>query len=328
MKIAFYLLREFDELPMVEELSHEYGYEYVWTSDVPNEETLKMAEGCDAISITPCVLTDEYLETLNSYGVKYIMTRSIGYDHIPNEKAKSLGMRMSNATYPPECVSNYAIMLMLMATRNMKQILQRADVQDYSLKGKMGKEIGELTVGVMGTGNIGRTLIRHLSTFGCKILAYDIYENEEVKQFAKYVSLDELYAQSDVITLHMPANDENYHIINDDSISKMKDGVIIVNTARGALIDSYALMRGLDSKKIDGAALDVIENEQGLYYFNHVGSPIPNEELNLLRSYPNVIMSPHTAFYTRTTVWNMVKKQFASLKAFTEGSDNPYEIFK
>jgi len=328
MKIAFYSLREFDELEMCEEFSEKYGIDFVWTGEEPNAENLKMAKDCIAISITPCSLTDEYVNELHSYGVKYVMCRSIGYDHLPKDTLKSLGMRMTNATYPPECVANYAIMLILMATRNMNQIMLRSVVQDYSLKGKMGLEIGDLTVGVIGTGNIGRTLIKHLAGFGCRILAYDLYQNEEIKSIADYVSLDELYANSDVITLHMPATQDNHHIINAESIAKMKDGVIIVNTARGPLIDSEALISALENGKVGGAALDVIEQEYDLYYYNRMGEAMTNRELAIYRSFPNVILSPHTAFYTRTTVLNMVEKSFLSVKYFTEGIDNPNEVYK
>lgn len=328
MKIAFYSLRDFDELPMCQEYSEKYGIDFVWTKDAMCEDNLSLAEGCIAVSTTPCEFKESYADVFNSYGVKYVLCRSIGYDHLPKEKLKSLGMRMTNSTYPTECVANYAIMMILMLTRNMNQIMLRQVVQDYSLKGKMGLEIGDLTIGVMGTGNIGRTLIKHLSGFGCKILAYDIYESEEVKQYATYVTADELYEKSDVITLHMPSFESNHHIICDESIAKMKDGVMIVNTARGALIDSYALIRALRSGKVSGAALDVIEQENDLYYLNRTGDAIDNDELAILRSMPNVIVSPHTAFYVRSTVANMVEKSFASVKMFTDGVDNPNEVNK
>lgn len=326
MKIAFFALRDFDELEMCEEYSQKYGIDFVWTKDAISMDNIALAKDCIAISVTPCEMTDEYADILNSYGVKYVCCRSIGYDHLPKEKLKSLGMRMTNSTYPPECVANYAIMLILMATRNMNQIMLRQVVQDYSLKGKMGRDIGDLTIGVMGTGNIGRTLIKHLSSFGCKILAYDLYQNDDIKDIAQYVSIDELYANSDVITLHMPSTADNHHIINEQSISKMKDGVIIVNTARGALIDSDSLIKALESGKVGGAALDVIEQENDLYYYNRMDEPIANRELAIYRSFPNVIVSPHTAFYTRTTVSNMVEKSFLSVKYFTEGVPNPNEV--
>ena len=209
-----------------------------------------------------------------------------------------------------------------MCTRKMNQIMLRANVQDYSLPGKMGRDISDCTVGVIGPGKIGQTVIRNLSGFGCKMLAYDLYPNDAVKKYADYVTLDELYARSDVITLHTNATAENHHLINADAIAKMKDGVLLVNTARGTLIDPDALVAGLECGKIGGAGLDVIEDETGICYYNRMGEAIPNRELNLLRSYPNVILSPHTAFYTDVNVANMVKSPFEALDAYAHG--RPY----
>ena len=154
------------------------------------------------------------------------------------------------------------------------------------------------------------------------MLAYDLYPNDAVKKYADYVTLDELYARSDVITLHTNATAENHHLINADAIAKMKDGVLLVNTARGTLIDPDALVTGLECGKIGGAGLDVIEDETGICYYNCMGKAIPNRELNLLRSYPNVILSPHTAFYTDVNVANMVKSPFEALDAYAHG--RPY----
>ena len=242
------------------------------------------------------------------------------------KRAKELGMRISHSWYPPAGVADYAIMLMLMCNRKVGQILRRADAQDYSLSGKMGRDISGCTVGVIGTGKIGQTVIRHLSGFGCKILAYDLYPNDAVRQYADYVTLDELYAQSDIITLHTNATAENHHLINAGALAKMKDGVLLVNTARGTLIDPDALIAGLESGKIGGAGLDVIEDETGIYYYNRMGQAIQNRELNLLRSYPNVIVSPHTAFYTDVNVASMVQSPFEALDAYAHGQPYAGEV--
>jgi len=326
MKIAFYALRPFDELPMVEKLSKEYGIDYVWTTEYPNENNLKLAEGCQAFSCTPCYMPTEWVDRLYEYGVSYYLTRSIGFDHLPMDYLKEKGCHVSTTTYPPMCVANYAIMLMLMCTRNMSQIMERAKVQDFSLKGKMGKDISDLTIGVVGTGNIGATVVKHLSGFGCKILAYNIFEVEDIKPYCEFVDLDTLFANSDVITLHLACNEDTTHIVNEDSIAKMKDGVMIINTARGPLIDTKALIKGLKSGKVAAAGLDVMENEYGLYYINRIGDVIDNDEMAILRSMPNVILSPHTAFLTETTVFNMVNKTFVAADKYSKGEKNPFEI--
>lgn len=326
MKVAFFALRDFDELAFAERFSKQYGIDFVWTSEYPNKENLKLADGCDGVSFTPCEITEEYVKAFHDYGVRYLLCRSIGYDHIPCEYAKSLGMHVSTSPYPTSCVANYALMLILMSTRKMQQTMIRAAAQDYTLKGKMGRDIGDCTVGVLGTGSIGRLLIKHLSSFGCKILAYDLYQNDEAKKYAEYVDLPTLYAQSDVISIHLPATDSTHHMINAETLAQMKDGVIIVNTARGSLIDSQAMIAALKQGKVGGAALDVLENENGLYYYNRMGDHIDNDELAMLRSFPNVIVSPHTAFYVESTVSNMVEKSFLPLYYESRGEANPFEI--
>ena len=326
MKIFFYALRPFDELQYCEPNSRKYGIEYAWTSEVPNPGNLKLAAGCDAVSTNPCEIRPEYLEAFAQMGVKYLPCRSIGYDHIPLDAAKRLGLRVSFSHYPPEGVANYTIMLMLMATRKMNQIMLRAAAQDYSLPGKMGRDLSDCTVGVIGTGKIGRTVIRHLAGFGCKILAYDLYPADEVRALAEYVPLEELYARSDVITLHLNATPENRHLIDAGAIAQMKDGALLINTARGTLIDPDALIEGLESGKLGGAGLDVVEDENGLCYYNRCGEALANRELNLLRSFPNVIVSPHTAFYTDVNVASMVQSAFEATAAFAAGEDYPCEV--
>ena len=326
MKIFFYALRPFDELPYCEPNRQKYGIDYAWTAETPNPGNLRLAEGCDAVSTNPCEVRPEYLEAFARMGVKYLPCRSIGYDHLPLDAAKRLGLRVSHSHYPPEGVANYAIMLMLMATRKMNQIMLRAAVQDYSLPGKMGRDLSGSTVGVIGTGKIGSTVIRHLSAFGCKLLAYDLHPNDAVRAWADYVPLAELYARSDVITLHLNATPENHHLIDAAAIAQMKDGVLLVNTARGTLIDPQALVEGLESGKIGGAGLDVVEDETGLCYYDRRGEALANRELNLLRSFPNVIVSPHTAFYTDVNVASMVESAFEATAAFAAGRPCPCEV--
>ena len=259
-------------------------------------------------------------------GVKCIATRTIGYDHIDVDYAKSLGMGVIHISYSPNSVADYAIMMMLMGLRRMPHIMERANIQDYTLKGKIGRELPDCTVGIIGTGRIGRTVIRHLSGFGCKMLAYDLYENEEVKQYAEYTDLDTLLKNSDVITLHAPATDDNYHMIDASAIEKMKQDVVLINCARGALIDTDALIDGIESGKVGFAGLDVVEHESGLYYFNRMGEPLHNPKLAILRSYSNVLVSPHTAFYTEEAVANMAENSIIGAMKYMNGEDTPYLV--
>lgn len=326
MKICFYALRPFDELQMAEKLSEKTGIEFVYTSEYPNDDNLILAKGCEILSCTPCDINKDRVDRFYELGIRKIATRSIGYDHIDLEECRKLGIEVSNVSYGPEGVANYAIACILMSERRIPQIMKRAMVQDYTLKGKLGRDISSETVGVIGTGRIGTTVIKHLSGFGCKILAYDMYQNEEVKKYATYVSLDELFKNSDVITLHANATEDNHHMINTSSLLKMKDGVLIVNTARGKLIDHEALIQSIKNGKVGGAVLDVLEKEDGLYYMNRVGDVIDNDQMAILNSFPNVTLLPHTAFYTEDDVYHMVLSNFESAIAYRDKKEDHHKI--
>jgi len=323
MKIFVYNLREYDEKPFFDRFCAERDVEYAWTAETPTLENAELARGCAAVNIITSPTDAALLKKWRGLGVKYVATRTIGFEHIDIPAARDLGMRVASITYSPDSVANYAVMLMLMACRNISHIIRRAGLQDYSLKGKIGRELSRCTVGVVGTGRIGATVIRHLSRFGCRLLAYDAYPSEAVKADAEYVPLDTLLEQSDIITLHAPLNDGTYHMIDGSAIAKMKKGVILVNTARGALIDTAALVDGLDGGHVGFAALDVIENETGLYYLNRMNEVIGNHDLAILSAYPNVILTPHTAFYTDEAVSNMVENSIQALVSFERGGDCP-----
>ncbi|MFI3170433.1 MAG: D-isomer specific 2-hydroxyacid dehydrogenase family protein [Faecalibacterium sp.] len=326
MKVFLYSMRPFDELVYCEQMRDKYGIDFDYCTEYPSPENIHLAAGCDAVSTNPCDMSAPMVEAFHQLGVKYLPCRSIGYDHIDLATAKRLGMRVSHASYPPCGVANYAIMLMLMSYRSIVPILKRSEVQDFSLKGKIGRDISYATVGVIGTGNIGKTVIKSLSGFGCKILAYDTYQNEETKQYAQYVPMEQLLAESDIITLHTNATDENYHLIDAAAIAKMKDGVVIINTARGKLLDSEALIAGLKSGKVGGAGLDVLEDENGLFYYNRNGDVIDNDALALLTTFPNVILCPHTAFYTEDAVESMVASCFESVHCFANDIETWREV--
>lgn len=325
MKILAYSHRK-DETEFFKEFSKKYNVEVVLTEKEPSMESAELAKGFDCISIITTIINAELVEKFNELGVKFISTRTIGYDHIDLQQAKNLGVHVGNATYSPNSVADYTIMMMLMATRKMKLIMERSNTQDYSLIGVQGKELPNLTVGVIGTGKIGRTVIKHLSGFGCEILAHDIYEQEEVKKYGIYVDLQYLFKNSDIITLHMPATDDNYHMINKESLSKMKDGVFIINTARGSLINTDDFIEAIENEKVGGAALDVIEHEAGLYYNDLKGQILSNKDLAILKSFHNVIVTPHTAFYTNQAVSDMVENSIKSCILFEENKDNPWQV--
>jgi D-lactate dehydrogenase len=318
MKLYVYSMRDFDELPEFERFCSKYNVEWAYTNETPSMENLHYAKGYDVVDIITTVIDKNMIDKWQELGVKCIATRTIGYDHIDSEYAKSVGMGVVNISYSPASVADYTVMMILMGCRKIRHIMERASVQDFTLKGKIGIELHNATVGIIGTGRIGKTVINELSGFGCNIIAYDIYQNDEVKSKAKYVSLEELYEKSDIITLHAPATEDNYHMINKSAIEQMKTGVIIINCARGSLIDTQALIDGIESGKVGFAGLDVVEQESGLYYFNRMGEPLGNPQLAILKSYSNVIVTPHTAFYTDEAVANMVENSIICAREFVE----------
>ena len=326
MKLFVYSYREFDEAEFFQKFAEEYHVELGICHDAPTMENAYLAEGYPYVSIITTKIDENLMNRFHALGVKMISTRTIGYDHIDLEAARKCGISVGNVTYSPECVADYTVMLMLMSIRKMKRIMQREEINDFSLPGIQGKEMPNFTVGVLGTGRIGRAVIRDISGFGCKIYAYDQYENDEVKKYAQYVSLDEIYEKCDMITLHMPLTEENMHLINAEAIQKMQEGVVLINTARGGLIDTKALIDGLESGKIGAAGLDVIEDEFGMYYFDRKSDILSKRDLYILRGFPNVIVTPHMAFYTDQAVSDMVKHSIESCMLHEAGKEDPCRV--
>lgn len=326
MQVTVYNCRPFDEKELFLEYAKELGIDLVLCNDAPDLNNVSLCKGSRCVDVITSKIDAPLIKAFHEQGVEYITTRTIGYDHIDLEAAGKYGIKVGNAPYGPNGVADYTVMLILMSIRKMGAILGRTNLQDYTLQGLNGRELRDLTVGVIGTGRIGSTVIRNLSGFGCRILAYDLYEKDEVKQLATYEPLEKIWKESDVITLHTPLTEENHHLINADTIAQMKDGVVIVNTARGALIDSDAFIDAIENGKIGAAGLDVVENEFGLYYYDHKADILKNRELAMLRSFPNVTVSHHMAFYTKNYVETVVKDSLMSCKLYMEGAKNPWEV--
>lgn len=326
MKIFVYSYREFDEAEYFEKFSGEYHVELGICTEAPSLDNACLAKGYEYVSILTTKIDRPLLEKFQELGVKMISTRTIGYDHVDIEAARQLGIRVSNVSYSPECVADYTMLLILMSVRKMKRIMQREEMNDFSLPGIQGRELPNFTVGVLGTGRIGQAVIRDLSGFGCKIYAYDKYENEAVKQYAQYTKLQTIYEKCDLITLHMPLSEENFHLLDASAMEQMKDGVVLINTARGSLIDTKALIEALESRKVGAAGLDVIEDEFGMYYYDRKSDVLSKRDLYILRGFPNVIVTPHMAFYTDQAVSDMVKHSIESCIFQEQGKEDPWKV--
>lgn len=319
MKIVAFGVRP-DEKNAFEKISNELNLEVVIHSESPSIENLDYVKGYEAVSFIGLSEVDsKLLDEWHKLGVKYISTRTIGFNHIDLVHAKKLGIRACNAIYAPNGVSEFTVMMILMCLRQYKASLWLSNVNDFSLDGIQGKELKDLTVGILGTGNIGAQVIKNLTGFGCKILTYDVNVNKDILPYAEYVSLEDIYEKCDLISLHLPLLESTKHIINDESISKMKNNVIIVNCARGGLCDTKALIRGIESGKIGALGLDTMENEESFVHSNHKNDIIVNKDLFYLRQFRNVTITPHIAFYTDSAVFSMVKYSLEGLKNMAEG---------
>jgi D-specific alpha-keto acid dehydrogenase len=296
-----------DEAALFREMAPRLGVVPTITAAAVSEGNIGLARGNRCISIGhKTQVTNTTLLALSEAGVTYISTRSVGYNHIDVNYAESVGISVETVAYSPDSVADYTLMLMLMVVRHAKSVIRRADVHDYRLNDVRGKELRDLTIGVIGTGRIGGAVMDRLRGFGCRTLAYDTRPQIS----ADYVTLGALVEQSDVVTLHTPLTAETHHLLDRARIERLKHGAVIVNTGRGGLLDTEALVSALESGRLGGAALDVLEGEEGIFYADCSDRPIESQLWLRLHKLPNVLISPHTAYYTdhalRDTVENSI----------------------
>ena len=315
MKIVAYETRS-DEQVHFDRIKERLGVQVFNTPEILSAKSIQLTEGAEGVSILGhSIINKQIIDALVTNDVKHISTRTIGMNHIDLEYARQKGIRVTNSSYEPDCVAEYTVMMMLMSLRKYKQAMFRGNVNDYSLAGLQGREIKHCTVGVMGTGSIGKAVIQLLHGFGCKILAYSPTgkTKPEIEQYAQFVDLDTLYKESDIITLHIPLLEGTRHIINKASLKKMKNGVAIINCSRGELIEINALIEAMESSKISSLALDVFEDESGIYHHDRRLDIIANRNMAYLRQFPNVVMTQHMAFYTDSTTESMVRCSLENL---------------
>ena len=326
MKVFAYSCRPFDELALFRRYAREFGMDFDMTVDAPSVENAELAKGSDFVSVLTTRVTPEILDRFAEMGVKMVCTRTIGYDHIDIEYARKVGIIVTHITYDPAGVAEYAVMMMLMALRRFKEMEIRNARNDFTLSGLLGRELRECTVGIIGAGGIGKCVMRDLSGFGCRIVYCNRSPSEEADRYAERGSFDDLLAQSDVISIHLEHNDQTHHIIDSQAISKMKDGVVFVNTARGPLVDTEALISALRSGKIATAAIDVMENEFGFYYNDCTSVSTEGHFMDRLRELPNAIVMHHMGFYYDIAIRDMVLNSFKAFRAVERGEEIPMRL--
>jgi len=307
---------EQDEAVLFRELAPRFGVAPTTTPEAVSEANAGLAAGNRCVSVGHKTrITDSALLALSRVGVEYVSTRSIGYDHVDVRYAESIGIRVENVAYSPDSVADYTLMLMLMLARNAKATLRRADAHDYRLADARGRELRDLTVGVVGTGRIGTAVVDRLRGFGCRVLAHDLRPGTGVD----HVPLDDLVRRSDVVTLHTPLDADTHHLLDRRRIGRLKRGALVVNTGRGPLLDTEALLPALESGRLGGAALDVLEGEEGIFYADRRHGPLEHETLLRLQELPNVLITPHTAYYTDHALSDTVENSIANCLRFESG---------
>lgn len=326
IRIVAFETRE-DELIAFNQLKELHEVEIICTDKVLHKNTFSLLENAQAVStLGHSKLNRELLTELKNRGVNYVSTRTMGYNHIDLEAAAELGIRVANAKYSPNGVADYTVMLILMSLRKYKQAMWRANVNDYSLFGLQGREMRDLTIGIVGTGNIGAQVIRNLSGFGCRLVAFDTRINPAIESLVEYMPLEELYAQADVVSFHVPLLDSTFRMVSKQSLKKMKDGVVLINCSRGELMHIGDVIDAIENRKIGALAMDVFENETGIYHLDRRTDIISNRDMAYIRQFPNVIMTQHIAFYTDAAVAEMVECGVKSLLDFTQTGTSPLEV--
>lgn len=320
IKIVCFGVRD-TEVPYFHKLNEEFGYELKLVTSGLTHDNVEEALGAEAIMVRGnCKADRRNLEILKESGLKYVLTRTVGFDHVDLEAVKDLGLESARVPgYSPNAISELAVSLAMMLLRHTAYTVNRTREKNFVVDGFMfSKEIRNCTVGVLGTGRIGLTTATLFKGLGAKVLGYDVFQSDAAKEVVEFKSLDEVIAESDIISVHMPFfKDSNYHIINDEFISKMKDGAILINTARGELQDLEAVIRGIESGKLGGFGTDVLEGESAVFFKDLTGQALENETFEkLVNLYPKVLITPHMGSYTDEALENMISISYENLREY------------
>ncbi|RHR52589.1 2-hydroxyacid dehydrogenase [Parabacteroides sp. AF17-28] len=317
-KIAFFGAKPYD-IASFDKVNEKYNYDIRYYKGHLNPNNVVLTQGVDAVCIFVNDTADAtVIDAMVDNGVKLLALRCAGFNNVDLKAAKGKLPVVRVPAYSPYAVAEYSLALMLSLNRKIHRAYWRTRDGNFSLNGLMGFDMHGKTIGIIGTGKIAKILIRMLKGFGMRILAYDLYPDlkfAEEEGFS-YVSLDELYRESDIISLHCPLTDQTKYMINKDSIGKMKDGVMIINTGRGQLINTNDLIEGLKEKKIAAAGLDVYEEEGEYFYEDKSDKIIDDDVLARLLSFNNVIVTSHQAFFTREALHNIAETTLQNIDDF------------
>lgn len=325
MKVTVFSTKPYDE-QFLRKHNPASAHELVFIENRLTPTTAVLAEGSPAV----CAFVNDELGAatlgkLAAGGTKFLALRCAGFNNVDLAAAKALGIQVARVpAYSPYAVAEHAVALLLCLNRHVHKAYNRVREGNFSIDGLMGEDLHGKTVGVIGTGTIGAIFARIMGGFGCEVLAYDVVENPEcVKSGVNYVSLDELFSRSQVISLHCPLMPQTHHLIAQDALARMQDGVFIINTSRGALIDAEAVTVAIKSGRVGGLALDVYEEESALFFDDHSDHVIQDDVFMRLTTFPNVLITGHQAFFTHEAMTHISITTFSNLADFEAGRDCP-----
>ncbi len=328
MKIAFFDTKPYDK-PSFEKYGAEHGVSFKFFETKLNEDTAELANGFDGA----CVFVNDtvsaaVIDRLQEMGVRILALRCAGFNNVDMKHAYGRLHVLRVPAYSPYAVAEHTMALLLTSIRRIHKAYIRSRDFNFSLVGMTGFDLHGKTVGVIGTGRIGRVFIDICRGFGMKVLAYDKFPAEELDNgdTVRYVSLDELFANSDIISLHCPLTDETHHIINEAALNRCKKGVILLNTSRGALVDAEALLAGIKNRRVGAACLDVYEEESDLFFEDNSGHILEDDTLARLISMPNVIVTSHQAFLTEEALENIAETTVKNIVSFLQNGQCPNEL--
>jgi len=328
MKVAVFDTHRYDR-EALEEANQGRGHALSFFEPRLTRETAALASGFDVVcSFVNDVLDAEALSALLRGGVRLVALRSAGYNHVDLEAASRLGLPVVRVpAYSPHAVAEHAAALVLSLNRKIHRAYARVREWNFSLEGLVGFDLHDKAVGLVGTGNIGAVAARIFHGFGCRLLAHDLREDPELTALGtRYVTLDELYAEADIVSLHVPLTPETYHLIDAAALARMKRGVILINTGRGALIDSRALIDALKEGRVGGAGLDVYEEEEGIFFQDLSARVLKDDVLARLLTFPNVLITSHQGFLTREALRAIAETTLDSIDALQRGEPLRNEV--
>ncbi|MBQ4820936.1 2-hydroxyacid dehydrogenase [Aquimarina sp. MMG016] len=328
MKILIYSAKDF-EIPFLEKANNDI-HQLKYIPERLTAETARLAIGFDAISIFSADdASSVVLEKLKDFGIKYIALRSTGYDNVNLKTAKKIGIQVANAAgYSPEAIAEHAVALLLALNRKLILANQQVSSYNFSLSNLVGFDINKKTVGIIGTGRIGKVIARILHGFNCRIIANDIYEDKKlIEEYdTKYTDLENLCQQSDIIFLSTPLNSETHHLIDADLLQYVKKDVIIINIARGGIVNTKDIIQALELKRIAAYGTDVYDNESEVFFYDRSTNKPKDLQLQKLIELPNVLLTPHQAFATKEALTNIADTTFYNINCWQKKVPSKNEL--